>query len=317
MGALKSRVPSEAEGCDAVLVIGFGAPSCAEEVRPYLDRVLRGRNVPRERYEEVVRHYERIGYRSPYNDLTINQAVALRDALAKSGIEVPVEVGMRNTPPYVEDALLSLAERGARRALGFIMAPHRSEASWDRYLAAVAQAQFNVSRAAVQVEYPAPWHTDPLFINAIASRIREALARLDPDDQLAAWLIFTAHSIPIAMKNAPKYAEQVVETARLVAAQLRISNWRVAFQSRSGDPSEPWLEPSIGAALREIGSGGVAVVVPIGFLVDHVEALYDLDIEAAEIARQAGVRMERAPTVGDHPMFIQMMAGIARSHLRK
>ncbi|MGH7812744.1 MAG: ferrochelatase [Candidatus Binataceae bacterium] len=306
------------EPCDAMLMIGFGAPSCAEEIRPYLDRVLRGRNVPPERYEAVVHHYEKVGYRSPYNELTTNQAVALRDELACSGVSVPVEVGMRNTPPFVEDALRSLAESGARRVLGFIMAPHRSEASWDRYKRTVAGAQRSIGRSSPEVEYPAPWHVHPLFVQATAARTREALSRLNAEEQSHARIIFTAHSIPVAMDDLSEYSGQVVTTARLVAAELGTpdSRWRVAFQSRSGDPREPWLEPDVGASLRDIGAGGVAVVVPIGFLVDHVEALYDLDIEAAGIARDAGVRMERAPTVGDHPLFIEMMAEIARRHLQ-
>ncbi|HVN64093.1 MAG TPA: ferrochelatase [Candidatus Binataceae bacterium] len=308
---------STGEKCDAILIIGFGAPSSADEIRPFLDRILRGRPIPHERYEEVIRHYEKIGGRSPYNELTMRQAAALGDLLANSGPAAPIEVGMRNTEPSIEAALRSLGERGARRVFGFIMAAHRCEASWERYQNAVFEVQKAIGRDAPVIEYPEPWHNHPLFIQAISARSREALEQIEADERLVAQLIFTAHSIPVSMDDLSGYSRQVIETSRLVAANLGIANWRVAFQSRSGDPREPWLEPDIGTAIRELGGGGVAVVVPVGFLVDHVEVLYDLDIEAAEVARAAGIKMVRAPTVGDHPLFIKMMAEIAQRHLGK
>src|SRR5579862_41294 len=301
--------------CDAVLIIGFGGPTRADEVRPFLDNVLRGRPIPRERYEEVVHHYDLLGGRSPYNDLTLRQAAALRTELEKKGVHVPVSVGMRNWNPYVADAMRTLTEGGARRVLGFIMAAHRSEASFERYRTTVNDALAQLGEAALEVVYPQPWHDHPLFVTAVASRAREALSRLDPPERSSARLIFTAHSIPLAMANAGPYVEQLTQSARIVAADLGIDTWQFAYQSRSGSPRDAWLEPDIKETLRNLDAK-IAVVVPIGFLCDHVEVLYDLDIEAAQVARDAGIRMERAPTVGDHPLFIEMMASIVAAHSR-
>jgi protoporphyrin/coproporphyrin ferrochelatase len=303
--------------CDAVLMIGFGGPTRADEVRPFLDNVLRGRPVARERYEEVVHHYEVLGGRSPYNELTQRQAKALRAELEKQGVRLPVAVGMRNWQPYVADSLRALADgpQAARRVLGFIMAAHRSEASFERYQATVNDARAALGGAAPEVVYPEPWHEHPLFIGAVASRAREAIARLEFPEQSRARLIFTAHSIPLAMAKAGPYVEQLTQSARMVAKELGIDTWQLAYQSRSGNPHDTWLEPDIKETIRNLDAR-VVVVVPIGFLCDHVEVLYDLDIEAAEVARAAGIRMERAPTVGDHPLFIEMMASIAVAHTR-
>ncbi|MGA7872431.1 MAG: ferrochelatase [Candidatus Binatus sp.] len=301
--------------CDAILMIGFGGPTRADEVRPFLDNVLRGRPIPRERYEEVVHHYDLLGGRSPYNELTMRQAAALRAKLEKRGGRVPVAVGMRNWEPYIAESMRALAGGGARRALGFIMAAHRSEASFERYQASVNDARNALGEAAPEVVYPQTWHDHPLFIAAVASRTREAFARLDAGERSRARLIFTAHSIPVPMAQAGRYVEQLAQSARMVAAELGLGTWQLAYQSRSGSPREVWLEPDIKETLRSLDAKA-AVVVPIGFLCDHVEVLYDLDIEAAQIARDAGIRMERAPTVGDHPLFIEMMASIAAAYVR-
>ncbi len=301
--------------CDAVLMIGFGGPTRADQVRPFLDNVVRGRPIPRERYEEVVHHYDLLGGRSPYNDLTMRQAAALREELAKKGAPVPVGVGMAKWEPYVADSLRALTEGGARRVLGFIMAAHRSEASFERYQENVNDARAALGDGAPEVVYPESWHDHPLFIGAIAARTREAYARLGQQDASGVRLIFTAHSIPLAMAQAGPYVKQLAQSAWMTAAKLGIGGWKLAYQSRSGSPREAWLEPDIKDTLRSLDAKA-AVVVPIGFLCDHVEVLYDLDIEAAQIAREAGIRMERAPTVGDHPLFIEMMASIIAAHAR-
>ncbi|MGA9725286.1 MAG: ferrochelatase [Candidatus Binatus sp.] len=301
--------------CGAVLMIGFGGPTSASEVRPFLDNIVRGRPIPRGRYEEVVHHYDLLGGRSPYNDLTMRQAAALRAELEKKGARVPIAVGMRNWEPYLSDAMRALADAGARRVLGFIMAAHRSEASFERYQATVDDARAQLGEGAPEVVYPAPWHDHPLFIAAVASRTREAYSKFEFPERSRARLIFTAHSIPLAMAQAGPYVEQLTQSARMVAAELGIATWQFAYQSRSGSPRDAWLEPDIKETLRNLDARA-AVVVPIGFLCDHVEVLYDLDVEAAQIARDAGIRMERAPTVGDHPLFIEMMASIVAAHAR-
>lgn len=303
--------------CDSVMLIGFGGPSAPDEVRPFLDRVLQGRPVPRERYEEVVHHYELLGGRSPYNDLTLRQAAALRERLRRDGIDVPIVVGMRNAPPFMDDALRELAARGARRTFGFILAAHRCEASWDRYQSDLEAARERVGAAAPQFDYAPLWHDDPRFIGAVADRVRNAIDRLAAQDRARVDLIFTAHSIPLAMGGRAAYVDQIEESAAMVARAVGNTNSRVAWQSRSGNPRDPWLEPDVNDVIRELGKAGgrAAVLVPIGFLCDHVEVLYDLDIEAAQIAREAGVTMVRAATVSDHPQFIELMAALARDKL--
>lgn len=301
---------------DAVLLIGFGGPEQREEIRPFLDRVTCGRAIPRERYEEVVRHYEAIGGRSPFNEITNRQLAALRKRLARAGIRIPVVLGLRNAAPYLDDVMEQLARDGARRVLGFVLAAHRCEASWDRYLQNVEQARARIGAGAPEVDYLEPWHAHPLFAEAVAQRVADALARIDRARRVGAKLIFTAHSIPLAMAAASGYVEQLNDSAGRVGERLGRREWTLAFQSRSGDPRDPWLEPDVCRVLRGLG-GCAAVLAPIGFLSDHVEVLYDLDFEAAGVAREAGVTMVRAATVGDHPRFIEMMAALVEQRLKK
>jgi ferrochelatase len=294
----------------AVILIGFGGPTAAAEVRPFLDRVLAGKAVPRQRYEEVVRHYEAFGGRSPYNEITMRQAAALQNRLRQIGIEAPVVTGFRYMPPFIDDALRNVRQRGFRRALAFILAAHRCEASWDRYVSEIELARRRLAWDAPEIDYPPRWHNDRAFVEAVADRICAALEQLDPRARERAELIFTAHSIPVAMDGRVEYVEQLNESARLVAQLLGRNTWTLAFQSRSGRPHEPWLEPDIKDVLRRLG-GGHAVIVPIGFLCNHVEVLYDLDVEAAMVAGENAVTIVRAATVGDHPKFVELMAQIA------
>ena len=299
----------------AIILIGFGGPTRPAEIRPFLDRVTAGRPIPRARYEEVVHHYEAIGGRSPFNEIAERQAAALGERLAREGLKIPVVLGMRNTQPWLEDAIRELALGGVHRALGFVLAAHRCEASWDRYLRNVEEARERVGPCAPVVGYLGEWHAHPLFIEAAADRVADALARLEPGQRDRAQLIFTAHSIPAAMAAASPYVEQLRESARLITERLGRPRWTLAFQSRSGSPRDPWLEPDVCDVLRGL-EGQPAVVAPIGFICDHVEVLYDLDVEAARVAREAGVTMVRAATVGEHPRFIEMIAALIRERLR-
>jgi protoporphyrin/coproporphyrin ferrochelatase len=299
----------------AVILIGFGGPTDPAAIRPFLDRVTAGRRIPRERYEEVVHHYEAIGGRSPFNEITGRQAAALRERLGRAGVTIPVLLGMRNTPPLLEEVLRELAGGKVRRALGFVLAAHRCEASWDRYLCDIAEARKRVGSAAPAVDYLGDWHAHPLFIEAAAERVADALARLEATARDRAPLIFTAHSIPAAMAAASPYLEQLRESAQLIAERLGGRQWTLAFQSRSGSPRDPWLEPDVCDVLRQL-QGQAAVVAPIGFICDHVEVLYDLDVEAARVAREAKVTMVRAATVGEHPRFIEMIATLVCERLR-
>jgi ferrochelatase len=300
---------------DAVLLIAFGGPTRPEEIRPFLANVLRGRPLPPARVEEVVHHYEIIGGRSPLNELTFRQARALAALLARDGPPLPVHVGMRNWAPYVADVLREMAGAGVRRALGLILAPHRTEASWERYTAAVDAARRALGAGAPAVTYAPGWHTHPLFIEAVAARVAAALDTVPAPRRADVHVVFTAHSVPVAMANGSPYAAQVAASVEGVVARLGLRRWSIAYQSRSGNPRDPWLEPDIGVALRARAAEGVTdvVVEPIGFVCDHVEVLYDLDVEARAVAEAAGMRFVRAGTVNDHPRFIAMLADVVRT----
>jgi ferrochelatase len=302
-------------GPDAVLLIAFGGPERMADVRPFLANVLRGRRVPPERIEEVVHHYELFDGCSPLNELTFRQARALEADLAARGPGVPVYVGMRNWSPYLHETLARMRADGIRRALGIVMAPHRSYSSWDQYLQNVAEASAQVGQGAPDVEYLDAWFDDAGFIEAQADQVAAALDRVPARDLDAAPLVFTAHSIPSAMASCGPYVEQLTTSARLVAARLGRSRWSVAYQSRSGDPRTPWLEPDVNDVIRALGREGAkaVVVAPIGFVCDHIEVLYDLDTEAHATAQEAGLAFSRAATVMDHPVFIRMLGDRVRA----
>ncbi len=299
---------------DAVLMIAFGGPTAMDEVRPFLSNVTRGRPIPPERLEAVVHHYELIGGRSPLNELTLRQARALEAELRAHGPALPVYVGMRNWTPYLRETLQRMAVDGVRRAVGVIMSAQQNEAGWGRYQRDVAEAQAQVGGGAPQVDYADEWHAHPLFIAAMSANVQAAFARLPAQRREPAVLVFTAHSIPTTMAAKSPYVAQITEGARLVAQQVKRAHWSIAYQSRSGTPREPWLEPDICDVVRQLSAEGVRdlVVVPIGFVCDHVEVLYDLDIEARQVAAAAGINFVRAATVNDHPLFISMIADVVR-----
>ena len=301
-------------GVDSVLLIAFGGPERSEDIRPFLEIVTAGRGIPAERFEEVAHHYELIGGRSPLNDLTRRQADALGHALAQERLALPVHVGMRNWHPFLHEALAEMKDAGHRRALGIILSSLQTEASWERYAADVAAARDKVGDGAPEVVFAPAWSDHPLFIAAMAERVDEALARVPPARRSAAALVFTAHSVPVAMASGSPYAAQLEAAARSIAEQLDHSRWSVAYQSRSGSPRDPWLEPDIGAAIRDLARGGAAdvVVAPIGFVCDHVEVLYDLDVEARAVAAEVGMGFHRATAANDHPTFIAMLVDLVR-----
>jgi ferrochelatase len=299
---------------DAVLLMAFGGPEKMEDVRPFLANVLKGRPVPPQRLEEVIHHYELFGGRSPLNDITFRQACALQALLEQEGLRLPVYVGMRNWSPYLHDTLTQMADEGIRHAVGFILSAQQSEAGWERYQENVATAREHLGARAPTIAYTPGWYNHPLFIEAVADLTRQAFAALPRERRTAIPLVFTAHSVPIAMPGTPRYVQQIAEGARLVAEKLGHSRWSIAYQSRSGDPRTPWLEPDIGAVLLQLAATGAhdVVVVPIGFVCDHIEVLYDLDTEARQIATLHGLNMIRAGTVNDHPVFIRMMKEVVQ-----
>lgn len=299
---------------DAILLIAFGGPDKMDDVRPFLANVLKGRPVPPQRLEEVVHHYELFNGHSPLNEIIFRQAAALQALLEQEGPRLPVYVGMRNWHPYFQDTLERMARDGVQRALGFILSAQQSEAGWEQYQENIAAARERIGSSAPIIGYSPEWHAHPLFIVAEVELVQQAFSQLLPERRDRAALLFTAHSVPLAMPGTPRYVEQIREGARLVAEQLGPVQWSIVYQNRSGDPRTLWLEPDIGAVLPRLAADGVrdVVVVPIGFVCDHIEVLYDLDTEAARIAVACGVNMVRAKTVNDHPTFIRMLASVVR-----
>jgi ferrochelatase len=301
-------------GVDSVLLIAFGGPTAPHEIRPFLEIVTRGRGISAERLEEVAQHYEQMpGGRSPLAELTFAQARGLQQVLAAAGPELPVYVGMRNWHPFLHETLAEMAGKGARRALAVILSPVRTEASWDRYMQDVAEARTRVT-GAPEVGFAPPWFENSRFVAAVADRARAALREIPADAQAGTPLVFTAHSVPVAMADTSPYVSDLTAAARAVVRRLGHARWSIAYQSRSGSPRQPWLEPDIANVLRRLAADGErhAVVVPIGFVCDHVEVLYDLDVEARRVAAAAGLELHRAATVNDHPEFVAMLADLVR-----
>jgi len=300
---------------DAVLLIAFGGPDRMDDVRPFLANVLRGRRVPPERIEEVVHHYAQFDGHSPLTELTQTQARALQADFAIRGPEIRVYVGMRNWSPYLHETLAHMRADGVGRAVGIVMAPHRSYSSWEQYHENVAEARARVGEGAPEIAYLESWFDHPGFIEAQADRVAVALSAVPAARRNEVSLIFTAHSIPSAMAAKSPYVEQLTTSAHLVAVRLRHAAWSVAYQSRSGDPRTPWLGPDVKDVIRDLAqNGGRAVVVaPIGFVCDHIEVLYDLDTEARQVAGAAGLAFHRAGTVMDHPAFIRMLGDLVRA----
>jgi ferrochelatase len=297
---------------NAVLLLAFGGPESHDEIRPFLKRVLHGVPVTPSRFDEVAHHYEAVGGRSPLNELTHRQAAALDTCLREKGCALPVFIGMRFASPFIRETLERMASEGVTRALGLILSSHRSEASWERYQQAVDAARAELGAGSPQVDYSPDWHAQPLFIRAWAELVRAELEKIPHARRAATPIIFTAHSVPVAMAERSPYVEQISETAALVAAQLGHRRWTVAYQSRSGNPHEPWLKPDLLTVIRDSSTAGVPEIVlaPIGFVCDHVEILYDLEIEARQAAEGLGIHFYRARCVNDHPLFIRMMAEV-------
>jgi ferrochelatase len=299
---------------DAVLLIAFGGPAAREEIRPFLEIVTRGRRIAPERLEEVAHHYERMpGGRSPLNELTDRQATALRQVLARDGRNLPVFVGMRNWHPFLRETLGAMASAGHRRGLGVILSPFRSEASWERYMKDVAEARREVPDAP-DVTFAPAWGRHPAFIAAAAARVRSALDAIPAAERADAAVVFTAHSIPRSMAASSPYEDDFLVAARAVAEQVGAAQWTLAYQSRSGSPRDPWLDPDIGHVVQQLAGKGArhVVVMPLGFVCDHVEVLYDLDIEARALAAESGLVFHRAAAVNDHPQFVAMLADLVQ-----
>jgi ferrochelatase len=295
---------------DALLVVSFGGPESNHEVLPFLENVLRGKNVPRERMLDVAEHYYHFGGKSPINQQNRELIAALRRELDRVELNLPVYWGNRNWHPLLAETLQDMKKDGIRRALAFVTSAFSSYSGCRQYRENIAKAQQQVGSDAPQVDKLRVYYNHPGFIEPMAERVREALAQLPPEAQAGAHVLFTAHSIPLSMAQSCNYEKQLLEACRLVSEKLGREGDRLVFQSRSGPATQPWLEPDVLEALREIKSGNLAtgvVVAPIGFISDHMEVLYDLDTEAKQLCADFHLPMARAKTVGTHPRFVQMI----------
>jgi ferrochelatase len=306
---------------DSVLLVSFGGPSGPDDIRPFLANVLRGRRVSPARVEEVAHHYELFGGVSPITAITRRQADGLQRGLADTGHRLPVYVGMRNWHPFLADTLTQMYA-GCRRAVGVIMAAQHSYSSCQQYRENVDAARADLRARTggdIGVTFVGTWFDHPQFIAAQAAHVREGLERLPAGVRTSARLVCTAHSIPTSMASRSRYSQQLAESARLVAQQAGMADWTLVYQSRSGRPEDPWLEPDVCAYLRQARADGLtaAVLCPIGFVCDHVEVLYDLDVEAAAVSREIGLPMSRAEAVNDDPLFIDMLVDVVTRTLRR
>lgn len=294
---------------DALLIVSFGGPEKREDVIPFLENVLRGKNVPRERLLEVAEHYYRFGGKSPINDQNRSLIAALREELDRHGIALPIYWGNRNWHPLLPDALRSMRADGVRRALAFATSAFSSYSGCRQYREDIGNARRETGEGAPEVDKIRVFYNHPGFIEAMAGRVRDALAEVPEDRRADCPLLFTAHSVPVSMAAGANYVPQLEQACRLIAAQVSAGQWRLVYQSRSGAPGQPWLEPDVGEALREVRAGGAldVVIVPVGFISDHMEVLYDLDTEAKALCDELNLRVVRAGTVGTHPRFIRMV----------
>ncbi len=304
-------------GYDALLVVAFGGPEGPDDVIPFLENVTRGRNVPRERLAEVAHHYARFGGVSPINDQNRALIAALERELASHGIELPIYLGNRNWHPFLADTLRDMHDAGVERSLAFFTSAFSSYSGCRQYRENLYEAQIAVGADAPEVLKLRTFYNHPGFIEANADRVRDALGELPEPRRDAARIVFTAHSIPTAMAERCCYADQLAESARLVAGAVGGSAFSVVYQSRSGSPQVPWLGPDVCDHLRELHAEGVRDVVlsPVGFVSDHVEVLFDLDVEAAEVGEELGLGLVRAGTAGTHPAFVAMIRELVAERL--
>jgi ferrochelatase len=295
---------------DALVVVSFGGPDRPEEVIPFLENVLRGRNVPRERMLEVAEHYYHFGGKSPINDQNRLLIAALERELAEHGAPLPIYWGNRNWRPYLADTFRQMAADGVQRALAFVTSAYSSYSGCRQYREDIARAQDEVGPTAPQIDKLRVFFNHPGFIEPMIERTDAALSQIDAAHRAHSLLLFTAHSIPRAMADGCRYEAQLREACRLVGDGVGRSDWRLVYQSRSGPSQQPWLEPDVGDYLLDQHVKSPlksVVVVPIGFVSDHLEVLYDLDTEVRGRCESLGIEMVRAGTVGTHPRFVRMI----------
>lgn len=302
---------------DAILVQSFGGPEGPDDVIPFLENVLRGRNVPRERLLEVAEHYQHFGGISPINQQNRDLIAALRTELAAHNIDLPIYWGNRNWRPYLADTMTQMKNDRVETALVFVTSVFSSYSGCRQYREDITKAQVEVGDQAPRCDKIRTYFNHPGYIETMSACVRESLDQIPLERRQRAELIFTAHSIPLGMSDSCAYVKQLKESCRLVSEATQHANWRLVYQSRSGPPTQPWLEPDVCDVIRDLGASNATdvIVSPIGFISDHMEVLFDLDTEAKQAAAEVGLNFIRSGTAGVRPRFIQMIRELIEERL--
>ncbi len=310
-GAMDASTPlvAQVSAYDAILLVSYGGPEGPADVLPFLENATRGRNVPRERLLCVAEHYHHFGGVSPINAQNRALGKTLESALTQRGQPMRVYLGNRNWHPFLEETIAAMRDDGVRRALAVVTSAFSSYSGCRQYRDDVIGALQAVGATAPSIDKVRVYFNHPLFVEANATNLRTALASIAGEARARTRVVFTAHSIPRTMASHCDYELQLREAARLVATAAGVSRWDLAFQSRSGPPHVPWLEPDIIAYLDQCAADGArdVVVLPLGFISDHMEVMYDIDVEARDAAQRLGLRLVRASTVGVSAVFVEML----------
>ena len=299
----------------AVLLAGYGGPTSMAEVRPFIQSALEGLRIPEVRFDEVLRHYEAFNGVSPYNSISYKQQQALKNWFEKKGLSPAVYVGFRHTSPTFQEVFQDLIKEGVEKVIVFVLSSFRCPASFEKYVKKIKEAQVLTAAGSIAVEYTENFYKHPLFLAAQADRVRLLMNNLPKQELDKTFFLFSAHSIPVPMSDESGYASQFTEASDLVAKALGISHWGRGYQSRSGDPRDPWLSPDVKAEIERLDKTRFKniIIIPIGFLCDHVEVLYDLDVDVKKTTEAHGLKYLRASTVADHPKFIEMIGDLCAS----
>lgn len=302
---------------DAILLVSFGGPEGPDDVMPFLENVLRGKGVPHQRMLEVAEHYQGFGGVSPINQQNRELIAALQTALPKAGIDLPIYWGNRNWHPLLIDTLRQMRDAGHQRVISFFTSMFSCYSGCRQYRENIQEARERLSAETPTVELVRKGFNHPLFVETQRELVGQALAEIDSERRSRAKLLFTAHSIPLSMADHSRYVVQLQESARLIAEAVGHDDYALVYQSRSGPPQQPWLEPDVCDAIEEFAQQGIQdfVLAPIGFISDHMEVIYDLDTEAKQLCHKLQVGFSRAATPGTHPKFVEMICELIRERV--
>ncbi len=300
-----------------LLLLAFGGPRSLSEVGPFLTRLFRDRKPSKEVLEKVKDRYRLIGGGSPLPKITWEQAKGVERRLAERGYSFRAYVGMRFSSPFIEEALREIVKDGITEVIAVPMTPFQSRESTGAYIEEVKRVQKMIGES-LKVSFVVGWSMHPSFLDSIRERIREGLMGFPPEERKKAYLLFTAHSLPKTIAEKDPYGKEIMECIEAVVHGLEHRTWKMAYQSRGSGPEE-WLEPDVGSVLEDLSKRGVrnVLVVPIGFVSDHVETLYDIDIVERERAKALGIRLERSPSLNSSEKFITALTSIVEEHLKE